>query len=105
MSEPKPSKRGSYYGERSLEGEWYWHGTGAPEDDWVKAPQTPAAKALEPAPLVAPNLAKSHVQTLPVMDYANPAKFSLPAPPAGLTWWYMANCWPRHDIIRVNGLT
>jgi len=56
-------------------------------------------------PQVAPNLAKAHVQTLAVMDYANPNKYNLPAPPANLTWIYMSQCWPRHDIIRVNGLS
>jgi len=51
------------------------------------------------------NLDKKDVQTISPHDFANPAKRTLPAPPAGLTWVYMASSWPRHDVIRVNGLT
>ena len=55
-------------------------------------------------PLVIPTLTKAHVQTLPVMDFANPAKFALPVLPGTLSWVYISQCWPRHDMIRVAGL-
>jgi hypothetical protein len=57
-----------------------------------------------PQPQVAPSLTKTHVLTLPPMDYANVNKYTLPAPPAGLTWIYVSQCWPRHDIVRATGL-
>jgi hypothetical protein len=95
MSEPKPTTPGIYLGQSSPLGEWEWDGTGTPNDAWIPVP----------TPFAAPNLAKSHVQTLATMDFANAAKFNLPAPPAGLTWVYMGQCWAKHDIIRVNGLT
>jgi hypothetical protein len=98
--EPKPALPGTYYGEISPEGEWFWDGTGKPEDQWIVNPGYE-----QPEALVAPTLAKAHVQTLPVMDFANAAKFSLPTLPGSLTWVYVSQCWPRHDIIRVAGLT
>jgi hypothetical protein len=102
-AEAKPGSSGTYYGEISPGGQWFWDGTGKPDDQWIANPA--AAREPAPEPLVTPNLAKAHVQTLPPMDYANAAKYNLPAPPAGLTWVYMSQCWARHDIIRVNGLT
>ena len=99
MSEPKPTEPGEYYEQSSPLGEWWWDGTGTPNDQWV-----PVA-SLTPVPLAAPNLAAAHVKTLPPMDWANPGKFGLPAPPAGTTWVYLSQCWARHDVIRVAGLT
>lgn len=105
-NEVKPEKAGTYYGELSPGGQWFWYGWGRPEDDWIP---NPAFKPKEhepiPTPLTAPNLAKSHVQTLPTMDFANQNKFTLPALPGSLTWTYVGQCWARHDIIRVAGLT
>lgn len=101
--EAKPLEPGTYYGELSPQEEWFWDGTGRPEDQWIVNPSVVTNP--EPEPLAAPNLSAAHVKMLPPMDYANPTKYNLPAPPAGVTWWYLANCWARHDIIRVAGLT
>src|SRR5215469_11573007 len=98
--ETKPLLPGTAYGELSPEGQWFWNGTGSPDDQWIVNPDF----VPEPAPLVAPTLAKSHVQTMAVMDYANQNKFTLPTLPGSLTWVYISQCWARHDIIRVAGL-
>jgi hypothetical protein len=35
MSEPKPEKPGTEYGQLSPQAEWYWDGTGREDDDWA----------------------------------------------------------------------
>lgn len=35
--EPLPSLPGTYYGELSPGGQWFWRGTGAPDDEWIAA--------------------------------------------------------------------
>jgi hypothetical protein len=97
--EPKPALFGTYYGELSPGGQWFWNGTGTPEDRWIANPD------IKPEPLVNPTLAKAHVQTMAVMDFANQNKFTLPGLPGSLTWTYIGQCWAVHDIIRVAGLT
>jgi hypothetical protein len=58
----------------------------------------------EVQPLANPNLARSHVQTMAVMDFGNQNKFTLPGLPGALTWVQISQTWARHDIIRVAGL-
>ena len=47
--EPKPGASGTYYGELSPEGQWFWEGTGQPDDQWIANSEKPA-----PEPLAAP---------------------------------------------------
>jgi hypothetical protein len=48
--ERKPAGRGSYYGQISAGGQWFWNGTGQPGDDWLYnpsvEPQTVGAQPL-----------------------------------------------------------
>jgi|SRR6516165_3855508 len=58
--EPKPTDPGTYYGQISAGGQWFWQGTGQPGDAWIPnpsaAPQqqfdtaTPMAAAPYPPP-------------------------------------------------------
>jgi hypothetical protein len=35
MSEPKPEKPGTEYGQLSPQAQWYWDGTGRPDNGWA----------------------------------------------------------------------
>jgi hypothetical protein len=35
-AEPKPTNPGAHYGELSPLGQWFWNGSGLPQDDWIQ---------------------------------------------------------------------
>lgn len=47
-SESQPALPGTYYGELSPEGQWFWNGTGTPDDRWIANPQNVPVQQVQP---------------------------------------------------------
>jgi hypothetical protein len=46
--EPKPTQPGTYYGQLSSQQEWFWAGTGQPDDAWIPS-EAAALMEVEPS--------------------------------------------------------
>ena len=43
-----PAVPGTYYGELSPEGQWFWNGTGKPDDQWIANSQDVPVQQVQP---------------------------------------------------------
>jgi len=91
MSELMPSAPGTYYGELSPQGEWFWNGTGLPGDAWIPNPDfSPSAVPVESAklyPTRGDNLERSILKALQIA-YNSYASMLTPPYPGGFQHLY-----------------
>lgn len=70
--EPEPVAPGTHYGELSPEGQWFWEGTGAPDDRWIANPEKPQGPEVQVAPTPGTAiLATATIDSLFTLCYGN----------------------------------
>jgi hypothetical protein len=98
MSELKPVKAGINYGERSPKDEWWWSGTGSPDDDWVPVTAEPTEI---PTQLAKPAVLKHHAWT---MDKASMAFLTDLTAYPGLNYGQIL-IYPTAELVKKYNLT
>lgn len=74
--ELRPKAPGTHYGELSPAGQWFWDGTGQPDDQWVANPEKVSVQADQPELQAAPTpgtaiLATATIDSLFTLAYGN----------------------------------
>ena len=95
-TEEKPSVPGTHYGQLSENEEWFWDGTGRPDNGWIPTPEQKA----EVTPYTKPATKKVHVICCGAADAAFQTDLS---GYSGLTpaLFYI---WPANDLMVRFGL-
>lgn len=102
-AEAKPDVAGTYYGELSPLGQWFWNGTGTPDDSWIanpdQAPPTPEQQAM-PAAKGSLHYVMGRIDAKVFQDHSGKPG------PAGLQLNIgLCQCMNPADVIKAFGLT
>jgi hypothetical protein len=98
-TEEKPTAPGTRYGQLSDKKQWFWHGTGAPDNGWIphsEPTQQPVVKPADvPTQFTKPPVVKAHVLCCNPADVAYQTDLSgIPGLTAAVLY-----TWPRNDIM------
>ena len=106
MSELIPQVAGTSYGELSPGGEWFWDGTGKPNDEWIPNPNFTPSTVEAPAQQALPAAKGSLHYVMGRIDAKVFQDHSSKPGPAGVQLTIgLCQCMNPADVIKAFGLT